>query len=372
MKKTVYILIMLLVMSTFATPVLKVGFVGHDHQSALYVAAQEAEKTKKDCGVYLKEVTAKKHYEMMKDGKKIADVELYKAGGGSKMPTMMSQGTFEVGFGGVAAIAFFNDKGSPMKIVSPLQTKGDMLVLPPDTKVQGWKGFVEYVKATKEPVKIGYKKPVAVAKLIFERALKEEGLSFTGDASKKDAEVLMVNMKGAKNLNPSLKNGVIDGYVANNPGCAIAQDKGIGKIVADLNTLPPGIYKDHPCCAIGATDKAVKEKGPIVKEFLKLMILATNYMNEDPKGTAAKVAKWIGTPLHVEEESMASSGYTTVPNDYYMKTLNVWVDDMNHMGKLKGGLKGKTGADAAAVLTDFSLLEEAAKELKAAGVEKRF
>jgi|GEM_PF-5907611 len=49
--------------------ILKVGYVGHDHQSALYVAALEHERTKQDCGVYLKEVEAKKHYELIQENR---------------------------------------------------------------------------------------------------------------------------------------------------------------------------------------------------------------------------------------------------------------------------------------------------------------
>ncbi len=376
MRKTICFLLFLAVLSISAKekmPVLKVGYAGHDHQSALYVACLEAEKTKKDCGVYLKEVNPKKHYEMYKGTKKIADVEIFKAGGGSKIPTMMSQGHFEVGFGGVAAFAFFVDKGSPLKIVSPLHTKGDMLVVPPDSKVDSWKSFAAWVKEQKEPVKVGFKKPVAVAKLIFESALKAEGISYTGDASKKDVKVLMVNMKGQQNLNPGLKNGTINAYVANNPSCAIAESKGLGKVVADLNDLPPGIWKDHPCCGIAANTKALKEKPGLVKELLKLIILATNYMNEQQDEIAVKDAsKWLGTSIAVEKASIPTSGYTTVPSDDWKKKMYVWVNTMQGMGKLKGGLKGKKDAAVDPLLFDFGLLEKAAKELKANGVAKRY
>jgi len=153
MKKLIgicFILILLVACAEREIQVLKVGYVHHDHQSALYVAAMEHEKTKADANVWLQEVEAKKHYELMKNGKKIADIELYQSGGGSKVPTLMSQGHFEVGFGGVAAFAFFADKGSPIKIIAPLHIKGDMLVLQPDNPVSTWKEFVEWVKKEKK------------------------------------------------------------------------------------------------------------------------------------------------------------------------------------------------------------------------------
>src|SRR4030042_3151824 len=189
-------MILLISCATEEPGVLKVGFVGHDHQSALYVAAQSAERTKQDCGVYLKEIEAKKHYELMKGNTKLADIELYISGGGSKMPTLMAQGHFEVGFGGVAAVAAFVDKGSPMKIIAPLHTKGDMLVIAPEIPVNNWDEFVAWAKENKKPIRIGFKNPTAVAELIFMRALKEVGLSVTMDQSEKNRDILMVHMKG--------------------------------------------------------------------------------------------------------------------------------------------------------------------------------
>ncbi|KPK64716.1 hypothetical protein AMJ83_00545 [candidate division WOR_3 bacterium SM23_42] len=345
-------------------PVLKMGYVGHDHQSALYVAALEHEKTKADAGVWLQEMEPKKHYELIKNGKKIADIELYLSGGGSKMPTLMSQGHFEVGFGGVAAVAFFTDKGSPMKIIAPLHTKGDMLVLTPDNPTNSWEDFVAWVKESDEPIRIGFKNPVAVAKLIFERALEEEGLTYTSDKSDRNKDVLMVHMKGEQNLVPGLQNHIIDGYVSNNPWCAMAETKGVGKCVADLNELPPGIWKDHPCCCIAATDSAMVKKNDVIKEFLKLIILATQYANEDPEMHVQDASEWIGTSIEVESISLPTSGFTTNPDEDWIKAMQVWIDEMNRLGKLEGKLKEKTGKAAEEILYDFSALRKAADELK--------
>ena len=344
--------------------VLKIGYVHHDHQSALYIAAMEPEKTKADADVWFQEVEYKKHYELMKKGEKIADIELYQSGGGSKMPTLMAQGHFEVGFGGVAAVAFFTDKGSPMKIIAPLHTKGDMLVLQPDNPVSNWEEFVQWIKSEKKQIRIGFKNPVAVAKLVFERALEEEGITYTSDKSEKDKDILMILLKGETNLVPGLQNKIIDGYVSNNPWCAIAESKGIGKCVAELHALPPGIWEDHPCCCVAANDSAMAKKGNIIKEFLKLIILATKYANEDPERHAEIASKWLGTSKEVEMVSLPTSGFITQPTDYWKKNMQTWVDEMNNLGKLEGSLKGKKGEEVEKILYDFSALNKAAKELK--------
>lgn len=367
MKKLIsicFIAILLISCAEREIPVLKIGYVHHDHQSALYVAAMESEKTKTDANIWLQEVEFKKHYELMKNGQKIADVELYQSGGGSKMPTLMAQGHFEVGFGGVAAVAFFTDKGSPMKIIAPLHTKGDLLVLQPDNPVTSWEEFVAWVKKEKKQIRIGFKNPVAVAKLVFERALEAEGITYTSDKSQRNKDILMILLKGEKNLIPGLQNKIIDGYVSNNPWCAIAESKGIGKCVAELHALPPGIWKDHPCCCIAANDSAMARKGKIIKEFLKLIVMATQYANENPESHAEIASAWLGTTKEVEMVSLPTSGFTTHPNDIWKKNMQTWIDEMNGLGKLEGKLKGKTGSDVEKILYDFSALNKAAKELK--------
>ena len=371
MKKILTLMILPFIVSCGQreVPVLKVGFVGHDHQTALYVAALEHERTRTDAGVLLVEVAAKKHYALMKGIRKLADVELYLSGGGSKMPTLMAQGHFEVGFGGVAAVAFFTDKGSPMKIIAPLHTKGDMLVVQPENSADSWDAFVSWVQRSRKSIRIGFKNPVAVAKLIFERALEEVNLSYTSDPSNRTADILMVHMKGEQNLLPGLQNDIIDGYVSNNPWCAIAEDKGVGKCIADLNELPPGIWRDHPCCCIAATNEAMENKKEIITEFLKLIILATNYMNEDPELTARDASRWIGTSLAVEEKSIPTSGFSTNPTEAWYETMEVWMNEMNRLEKLNGSLKNVTGSYIEPILYDFSLLKQAAAELEREGMQ---
>lgn len=366
-----YLLVLLAFLVFFSTahareeaPTLRIGHVGHDHHAALYVACLEGERFEKDYGLYLKPVKEKEFYEFYDRGRKIANVELYRSGGGSKMPTLMSQGHFEIGFGGVAPVAFFVDKGSPIKIISPLHTKGDMLVVSPSVDAKNWAEFLSWVRKEEKQLRVGYKNPVAVAKLIFEYALKAEGISFTGDKGDTSAEILMVHMKGERNLIPGLQNKIIDAYVSNNPWCAIAESKGVGKIVADLNELPPGIWKDHPCCCLAATDRLIAEKPEVASKIVELVVIATKLINEEPEVGYNCAARWIGTTPEVESVSMSTSGYLTEVTAEWKKGMYTWCDAMNEMGKLIGELKGKKGAEVDRLLFDFSLLEKAVDDLK--------
>ena len=347
-------------------PLLRVGHVGHDHHTALYVAALNGDLFKKNYNIYLKEIRAKQLYELYNKGKKVCEIELFKAGGGSIMPTEMAQGNFDVGFGGLAAIAFFVDKGTPMKIISPLHSKGDMLVVNKKIKADNWEAFVNLVKEGKEPLKIGFKAPKAIALLIFEAALKEEGITFTYDASDKTSRILLMNLKGAKNLNPALLNGIIDGYVCNNPFCAIAEENGTGKSIADLNDLPPGLWKEHPCCVIGAMESIIKEKRDAVVKFLELIVIATELMNKDSNIAVQSASKWIGTSIGVESKSIPTSGYLTEPDESWLNGSYVWAKAMQDLGHIKGTLKDKNKYEIEELLLDLTLIKEARKN-----VEKR-
>lgn len=344
--------------------VLKIAHVGHDHHAALYVACLEGERFKNDYGLYLKEIKPKELYELYEGNKKIAELELYKVGGGSEMPTLMSQGHFEIGFGGIAAELFFVDKQAPIKVISPLHGKGDMLVVPPNIPVSNWNEFVQWVKNSPKQIRVGYKDPVAVAKIIFESALKEEGVEYTNDPGNKKAKVVLINMKGEKNLIPGLENKLIDCYISNNPWCALAEEKGSGKIIAELSNLPPHIWKEHPCCTIAATDSAINAKGPAIIKFLELITIATEYINKKPEIGYNAASKWIGTSLSVEQKSMSTSEYSTEPSKEWKEAIYMWCQKMSEMGEFKGILKDKEPSEIDRLALDLTLIEQARKNFE--------
>jgi hypothetical protein len=106
-------------------------------------------------------------YELVEGEKTVAELHLEKVGGGSNMPAAMERGEIQVGLGGIPAVIFYVDKGSPFRILTPLNVDGDMLLVRPEFPADDWDSFVSAVKASEKPVRIGYKAPVAVAKLVF-------------------------------------------------------------------------------------------------------------------------------------------------------------------------------------------------------------
>ena len=279
------------------------------------------------------------------------------------MPTALAQNVIEVGFGGVAPVLASIDSGAPVKLISPLHYKGDMFVVTPDFKAKSWEEFVAIAKASERPLRIGYKNPVAVAKLIFEEALKHEGITVGGDLSQTDLQVHMVNVNGGSKLNVSMGSGLIDGYAGNNPFPAIAVEKGIGRIICDLEELPPGTFRNHPCCCIAANTNALEEKSEAIVDLLVLFLQANETINSDLKRAVASAVRWIGTSESVEQMSIPTSGYSMEPSAQWHQTMGKWMEAMNGLDIFRGKLKGLESEDVSLAAYDLSLLESARKKL---------
>ena len=121
-----------------APKTLSIGHVGHDHHIALFVALDNASEYAKESGINVNTVEDRSRYELLDKSNKIADIEVVKVGGASKMPTALAQNVIEVGFGGVAPVLASVDSGAPVKLISPLHYKGDMFVVRPDFKAKTW------------------------------------------------------------------------------------------------------------------------------------------------------------------------------------------------------------------------------------------
>jgi len=347
-----------------APTTLKLGHVSHDHHLALYVVLDNADEYAGETGLSVVVVRDRELYELFDAGRKVAELQIIKVGGGAKMPTALAQGVIDIGLGGVAPVLAACDRGAPVKLIAPLHSKGDMLVVRSDLPVDTWQDLVDRIKISEVPFRMGYKSPMAVAKLVLEDALRHEGISHSGDPSRADVGVHMINVKGGGKLNTALSEGLIDGYVGNNPFPAIGAEKGIGKIVSSLEDLPPGRFGDHPCCCLAANTQALAGKKEIVVALLVLLLRANETINGDLDAGVRSACRWIGTSEDVERASIPTSGYSLEADAAWHGCMSVWFDAMNDLGALQNRLKGLQEEEAAAVAYDLSFLEQARERLE--------
>lgn len=354
--------------SSSALPTIRVGHVGHDHQLALYVAALESESRKAIWGVHLRELKPKEVYELVDGSWPIARLRLVQAEGGAGMPTAMTRGEFEVGLGSTIGVAKFADAGQPLRILCPLQTDGDQFVLRKDSPITDWRSFVAAAKAGGKPLKIGYKEPLAVAKMIFERALKAEGIVYGYD-DRPGTSVVLVSFGSEKAPLPLLESGVLDGFVMNQPATAVAVHKGLAKVVAELRDLPPeGKWVNHPCCCVAASESALQTHRDPIKALLKLIILSTQLINEDRALAVDCACRWTKNPKEVEAQSVATVTYLAEPTASWLSGMQTWLEMVKATNFFTGKYARVSADEFTADICCLELCREAARELRENGL----
>jgi NitT/TauT family transport system substrate-binding protein len=349
-------------------PELTVGHVGHDHQIALYVAADAGQGLEDAYGVRLAPLKDREVYELYDGGKKVAQVTLVKVGGGSGMPAAMEQGSIEVGLGGIGPVAKYVDNGAAFKILAPLNNDGDALLLRPGVAAQTWSEFVALAKNSGSPVKIGYKAPMAVAYMILTKALASEGVPFGPEPVAKDGtavKVLTVNLQEDQNMIPAMEAGTVDGVVANEPYPSLLVAKGLGRRVADLSALPPaGAWEGHPCCVVAATSQALEGKRAAITSLLKAILAGTDLMARDPEAAFKAEARWTKTPPEVARQSVPNVTYLSRPDERWQGAVTAWLELMASMNRFDKAFKGVPPAQVQATLLDLGPVTEALAALE--------
>jgi len=337
-------------------PTINLGYIFTNHQTPLLVSAAKGEAFK-DMGVYLKPVVAKEKYELISNGKTLANINLVVTKSGSEVTTLMAQKHIDIALGSVTAFMHGVDQQTPMKVLCPIQTEGMGLVVPQDSNIQDWDTFVAYLKATKQPVKIGYHSPTSGPKIVFEGALKKANISVTQDPNNMQAEVLLVDLKSTSNLNPALTSKQVDGWVGPSPYPEVAVTEGIGKIAFELRDLPPeGYWHDFPCCVVGARQEIIDNNPEVTQAFVEVTHKASDWCNANKEEAATITAEWIGIP--VEAAKVSNIIYTTNPTAKWKEGIATYIDILNEMNKFNNNFKGKKYSEIETSLMDFSFIEK--------------
>lgn len=335
-------------------PVLKLSYVFTTHHTPLMVAATRGEGFK-DQGVYLKTIAPKERYELVKDGKPLAILDLVAAKSGAETATLFAQNHVDLAMASVTAIMTGIDKGTGMKVIAPLQTEGMALVAPKDSQLTNWDALVALAAKAQEPIKIGYHSPTSAPKIVFEGALKKAGIAVTSDPNDAAAKILLVDLKETSNMIPALTAKQVDAVVGPSPFPEVAVAKGVGRVVADLRDLPPaGFWKDYPCCVTVASDKVIAAHPDVVQAFVDLVLASNVWCNAHRADAGAMTAQWIGMP---EEAGRATSlSFLTAFSDGWMRNTGNYMAVLNSMDKFRGSFKGKTLDEVKPLMFDLRFI----------------
>jgi len=337
------------------TPRLYLGYVFTTHHTPLMAAVNQGEAFKSS-GAWLKPMVDRQKYELLdKSGNSLAVINLIVSKSGSETATLFAQGRMDIGLASSTAFISGIDKGTKMKILCPLHVDGMSMVFPKDSSVSGWADVYEYIKASKNPVKVGYHSPTSAPRIVFEGALHKAGLIITEDASKQDADILLVDLKSTSNLIPALVSKQVDCWVGPAPHPSVAEYKGVGHVVLDSRDLPPkGEWYDFPCCVMGASEALIQQRPQVVQAMTDLMTAACNWCNSNKVRAAEITGKWIGVPTEAIEKSTII--YTTNPSPNWMRGESTFMKILNNMNKLKGRFHGKALKEVENDIYDFRFI----------------
>lgn len=337
-------------------PNFKVGYIFTTHHTPFMVAAQKGEAFR-SMGVYLKPVIAKDKYELVVDGKTVATFQLIVAKSGAETAALFARKQLDLAMASVTAIMAGIDKGTPMKILSPLQTEGMGLVVPKDSPLTDWTSFLAHIKRAKQPVKIGYHSPTSAPKIVLEGALKQSGIKVTEDPNDQAAQVLLADLKETTNMIPALTSKQVEAIVGPSPFPEVAVSRGVGKVIVELRDLPPaGYWHDFPCCVTAATDEIIAGHPVVVQKFVELIARTNAWCNRNRLEAATLAAEWIGLPPEAAKAS--SLNYLPKFTKSWMRGANEYMTILNRMGNFTGRLKGKTLDEAKPVLFDMRFIDK--------------
>lgn len=363
MKKIAITLILLLiaVMPAVAAekkvPVIRMAYGLTTHQQAFTIALQKAEDFK-NFGVYFKPVVEKEKYDLYKGGERIARFEVIVTKSGAEAASLFAQGHLDLTTNSFPAMLSAIDSGTPIKVLAPLQADGIAMVGRVDSPVNDWDSLMAFIKQAKIPVKLGYHSPTSAPKILVEAALFEAGLRLTGDANatKKEADVLLVDLKGIANFNPALTSGQVDFWVAPAPTPQVAVLKKQGKIILDLKTLPPaGKWDNFPCCVTAAHVDVIEKHPEVLKAYIDLLTKSCAWCNNNEAEADELSAVWFGVP--VEATRMSEMTFSTDPSEKWFRNASLYPEMLNKMGQFKKHLKGKTLEQGKDIIFDFRFVQ---------------
>lgn len=345
-------------------PVIRIGHALHDHHAALYIAAMNPEYFRENGGVFLREISARSEYELVAAGQLLARLRITAGEGGIRLIRKLDEELLDLSYGGMAAMLSLIDQGSDLRILAPVMGEGSGFVVAEEMPAHSWDSFVEYAKSRTSPVRVGYKIGVSVQNIIFAAALREAGIPYAYNNENPEARVVLVNVHGSENLFALLQNGIIDGFVINQPLVAMAEVRKIGRLLVPLSELPPaGRWTGIPCCALAGNEAFVRKHPREVEALLALLMRANLHVKENPQRSAAQIADWLGIAPEIEEKSIPTINYSNAFDHNWHRGVEQWLDTMIEAGELQGRVREARQAGE----VDDLLYSSASRKLRQAG-----
>lgn len=196
--------------------------------------------------------------------------------------------------------------------------------------------------------------PAALSLLVLAVALAATVSDGTATTDQGPARIELVYCKGQSLLPMLLATGQIDGYVAWQPCLAIAEEGGIGRVVAYSQDFPPqGTWKNHPCCVLVASGDLLREDPERVSCLAALIMISTNWVNDNPQEAVEISREWLmgdrnyslgSTSLPSQQvflRSFSTFRFSSQPNQEWVRSCHSLISSMTDLLNTTEGLQAR-------------------------------
>ncbi len=161
------------------------GYLMAADHAALFVAVKDWQYFNSTYGIALvpQDPTAAKPdiVDLVVNGKKVATLKLIPGDAGPQLMQLAATGTIQASYVGVPPAIAAIDQGTPIKILSPVDTEGSGLVVTASSPASDWQSFVAWARqrsADGKPLKIADPGKGSIQDVMLRSALNVSGLSF--------------------------------------------------------------------------------------------------------------------------------------------------------------------------------------------------
>jgi NitT/TauT family transport system substrate-binding protein len=170
---------------TEANPITIGYLTGDMHSAALSIALKKYQYFNDTYGVALvprdPTQTRPDTADLVVNSVKVAEVKLVSGSAGPQVMQMAATNVVQIGYVGVPPTIAAIDKGTPVKVINPINTEGSGLVVTPNAPVTDWNSFVAWAQqraAEGKPLKIAAPGKGSIQDVLLQFALKSSNVSF--------------------------------------------------------------------------------------------------------------------------------------------------------------------------------------------------
>jgi ABC-type nitrate/sulfonate/bicarbonate transport system substrate-binding protein len=305
-------------------PVLRVSYVRTDRCAPFYDACLYPKDFRKRYGLYLKQVAPQQRYDLYDGKTRTLTLELDPCLSDSVVLERLLAGASPVGLLNAEAVLAAVLRFQPVRVLAPLQNKGDMLVLAGNCPADSWAAFLDWVKASARTVSVGYLGHESMSMLSLEWALKLDNITSAREGVPDTARTDLRRFADRASLAAALAAGSVNAAVVQEPDAVgLAATPGIRR-VCEIHDLPPNWFANRPGIVAAATDSLIAARREDIERFLELLAVSTHYANNRTRNTVRACAKWLGTPARTESTALSVMGFTSVPTFGFRDGLWNW------------------------------------------------